>query len=394
MPDPSIESVPSARTSPNWLHYLNLVWNGLTLLVLIPFFFMILTGSSEGETSALRGLSKLSIYLIAGVILFFTCMALIGFIDSLRKVMNKSKPARALRWRWLFYTLIAFFPILFAIKQWGEKGLLPDWLFAMLIFMAIFIPIVWLVRVVGDRQWGGHAGRHASLFNWSASVSVPYIMILQLMLVILLVIVAMSSPGFVLPNLENLAEIEAYLKKPIVLYSIFLLLSVFAPIIEELFKTLAVWPLLGLRITAREGYLAGLMSGAAFALFEGVLYASQYAGLGDGNWLFLIFGRFGGSLLHIFNGGLIGWALAKTWLDKQYYRAGLAYLSAMIIHGLWNFTVFITQIVPTVIGEDPNPIGSTLPLAVLAVIVALGFVLLGNYVAKEQNQMSQEAYGA
>jgi len=30
----------------------------------------------------------------------------------------------------------------------------------------------------------------------------------------------------------------------------------------------------------------------------------------------------------------------------------------------------------------------------LAVIVALGFVLLGNYVAKEQNQMSQEAYGA
>jgi len=35
------------------------------------------------------------------------------------------------------------------------------------------------------------------------------------------------------------------------------------------------------------------------------------------DWLGFIVGRLGGTLLHIFNGGLLGWAMARAWQGKN-----------------------------------------------------------------------------
>jgi small-conductance mechanosensitive channel len=151
---------------------------------------------------------------------------------------------------------------------------------------------------------------------------------------------------------------------------------------------------MGLRISTREGYVAGLMSGAAFALFEGAMYAVQATMLQDNDWVFFILGRLGGSLLHTFNGGLIGWAVAKTWQDKKVYRALIAYLLAMSVHALWNFNVFWTQFLPALHGDEPNNPLSIGIMIGLGLLIVLGFALLMVYIHKEKEPTQSVVYGS
>jgi RsiW-degrading membrane proteinase PrsW (M82 family) len=286
------------------------------------------------------------------------------------------------------------FPLLLiAIKKWEYSDAIPDWLFSLLVFLAIALPIVWMLRIVSGKLWGKHSGRDASMFTWSVGMSTPFIMIVQMLLVIFLIIVVVLAV-IDIPPITGMDSIEALIQDPSIIFSVFLIITIVAPVTEELFKTLAIWPLMGLRISTREGYVAGLMSGAAFALFEGAMYAVQATMLQDNDWVFFILGRLGGSLLHTFNGGLIGWAVAKTWQDKKVYRALIAYLLAMSVHALWNFNVFWTQFLPALHGDEPNNPLSIGIMIGLGLLIVLGFALLMVYIHKEKEPTQSVVYGS
>jgi RsiW-degrading membrane proteinase PrsW (M82 family) len=147
------------------------------------------------------------------------------------------------------------------------------------------------------------------------------------------------------------------------------------PIIEELFKTLGVWVLAGRRLTPQEGWVAGLMSGAGFALVEGLFYGLQMVTLPDAaSWVFTIIGRTGGSLLHTFCGGLIGWAFAKTWSDRKVWRVVGMFVLVIFIHGIWN-ALALTPSVSALAGASES-VGNWLSLPLVVVMIALLFAYL------------------
>ena len=101
-----------------------------------------------------------------------------------------------------------------------------------------------------------------------------------------------------------------------------------------------MWLLLGRNPTPAQGFAAGLLSGAGYALFENF---SLGAGAGE-EWAMVVVVRIGTSLIHILTTGLLGWALSLVWTEKRYLRLGLSYLLAVAIHALWNGMVIITAI--------------------------------------------------
>jgi RsiW-degrading membrane proteinase PrsW (M82 family) len=391
--DNNLERNYVARTSPDWLHYLNLIRNGLLFLSSAALSVAVLVFLPKKELrAALGGSSDRAIYIWAYILIFFALLALITFIDSAKKVSRKSKPARDNSSCWLYFVILLFPLLLFAIKKWEYSNAISDWLFSLLVFLAIALPIVWMLRVASGKLWNKHGGRDAAMFTWSFGMSTPFIMIVQALLVTFLIFTVVLA-NVDLSFLTDMNNIDSLVREPSIIFVLFLILSVVAPVTEELFKTLAIWPLMGLRISSSEGFVAGLMSGAAFALFEGAMYASQAVMLPDNEWVFFILGRIGGSLLHTFNGGLIGWALAKTWQDKKVYRALIAYLIAIAVHALWNFNVFWTQLLPAVQGNEPNNMFSIGLMIGLGLIIVIGFALLMVYISKEEKQEQSVVYG-
>ena len=103
---------------------------------------------------------------------------------------------------------------------------------------------------------------------------------------------------------------------PVVIFLGFATISVLVPIIEESFKPLGVWFLSGQKITPAQGFGFGVLSGAAFGLFENL---GNTSGAGTG-WALLTTSRISTLLLHSFTAGLVGWALASAWTQRRFLR--------------------------------------------------------------------------
>lgn len=121
------------------------------------------------------------------------------------------------------------------------------------------------------------------------------------------------------------------LKSPWVIGAIFLFASVSIPLIEELFKPLAVWMLAGRKISATAGFTAGVISGAGYALAENLMLFP-----GTHNWYIVVLMRAGTVAIHTFTAGIVGWAIIKAVRERKFGLLGLVYLGAVFIHGSWN----------------------------------------------------------
>jgi RsiW-degrading membrane proteinase PrsW (M82 family) len=102
--------------------------------------------------------------------------------------------------------------------------------------------------------------------------------------------------------------------------------------IEEIFKPIGVWFLVGQRISPAQGFGYGVISGAGFALFENLGNTSN----GGDAWALLATSRISTLLLHCFTAGLVGWGLASAWTQRRYLRLAATYAIAVLVHGLWN----------------------------------------------------------
>ena len=135
------------------------------------------------------------------------------------------------------------------------------------------------------------------------------------------------------PDLDSMIFlIGPYLKNPLTLLTALSFLSVFVPIIEEIFKSVGVLLVVDRLSTPAQGFALGMVSGAGFALAES-LFASVTA---DDTWALTLGMRAISSAMHMLATGLVGWGIAYARLEKRYFRAFGMLLLAIMLHGAWN----------------------------------------------------------
>jgi hypothetical protein len=128
-----------------------------------------------------------------------------------------------------------------------------------------------------------------------------------------------------------------YLSQPAVIFVVFAFTAGLVPLIEELFKPIGVWLLAGRRLSPAEGFSAGVISGAGFALFENLAFSSTGA-----EWTVTVTLRMGTGMLHILTAGLTGWALALAWSHHRYLRLLVIFFCAVLLHSIWNGLALVT----------------------------------------------------
>jgi hypothetical protein len=254
--------------------------------------------------------------------------------------------------------LIIFFPAFLLIGHWANSQETLSWIILPPVHvMAVSIPILWLVWVSirkilhfsSQRAWG----------IFSVGLILGPIIIFTLEIMVFIFIVSVGVFAFAV-NPESLMELEHFmggvenilpgspeemafltqiLNNPTAIFLILLFLSVIVPLIEEAFKPIGVWILVGRNPTPKDGFTAGVISGAGYALFENLGNISL--GL---SWSTLVLARIGTSIMHIFTAGLIGYTLALAWKENRYLRLGVAYVLAVVFHGLWNALTILSTI--------------------------------------------------
>jgi len=229
-----------------------------------------------------------------------------------------------------------------------------DWLawltLPVLTVPAIVAPI-WLLFGIGSNGIDlGQRWRVFSIFGLSMTLSPLIIIVTELILLaggIILgaLFITVQQPdivhelgrlGTVLQNeldQEAILKLLApYISNPILIAAVVGFIAVAVPLIEELFKPLAVWIFAGKLESPTQGFAMGLLSGAAFAMIESL----NASGSGTETWSAIVSVRAFTSLLHIMTSGLVGWGIVSAFREKRILRLFAAYFSAVTIHGVWN----------------------------------------------------------
>ncbi len=221
----------------------------------------------------------------------------------------------------------------------------------------VAFPIWWLLEMgrqglpsfTSQRGWG--------LFSISVTLTMPAIILIEMMIVIGIVTGIILYIGMVYPDvmqqvlrtLERLGNasmeretvfriLRPYLGQPVVIYTLFAITSGAIPLLEEFLKPLALWFFAGKNLTPREGFIGGMICGTAFALLESL---GAMGNPGTNSWPIVAIGRIGTGILHISASGLVGWGLAQAWTRQKYLKLAAAYLLAFSFHAIWNTTALM-----------------------------------------------------
>lgn len=323
---------------------ISILWSGAFILVLIGLIQLLLPAEAQGNSTIplLLGSSGVMIGLLLVPSVVYPLQRLLGHRPS--RLVPTSP--------WLRPTLLIFaLPLLLLAGWWiSQQGAALQLILPIFHVPAIGIPILWLSYLAVRDLPLGSPQRAWGLLG-SGSVLAPLFILFAEVLVLLAGVITWSiwmsgQPGM-LDELSILADrlrqagnspqliahiISPYLKDPLVIFSAFTFAAVIVPLIEEAIKPLGVWFLAGSRLTPAEGFTAGILCGAGYALVESLTLSAD-----SGNdWVSLVFARIGTAVVHILTSGLTGWALASAWREKRYFRLGVTYLGAVLLHGLWN----------------------------------------------------------
>ena len=137
------------------------------------------------------------------------------------------------------------------------------------------------------------------------------------------------DPNLVAPIMPD--ELTAIILDPGTIAIVFLFSSVLVPIIEEILKTMVVWPWLYYRRPSQEALMGGILGGAGYALTEALFLSQQ-----SQTWLPVMIGRAGATMMHTFTTALASWGLAEGFVQKRWRRTILSFAIAIGFHGLWN----------------------------------------------------------
>lgn len=231
-------------------------------------------------------------------------------------------------------------------------------LFVPLTLLAVAIPVWWLVefgrrglpRSTSFREWGTLAiGLSAApLLIMMIEISMVVVIILAVLVVFI------SRPdyleqlsritqnfGLYQGGIEQLEQLIVELSRnPVIASALFLMIGVLAPLVEELFKPMAIWFLLKRPLKDSEGFSLGLISGGAFALLESGGLVSQ---ISLETWMQAVVLRAATGLLHIGLSGFVGYKLVSNWNRKRFGHAILYLFGAAGLHGTWNSLALLSS---------------------------------------------------
>ncbi|MBW8010395.1 MAG: PrsW family intramembrane metalloprotease [Chloroflexi bacterium] len=380
------ETANESQQNVHWPSALQVIFSAIATLGLwaIALFFLLISliesfgadGNLDLGTTTLMSAAGfaflgLSALLSAGFALLRIIGKTIEDFPSLRKLGRALRPP----------VLILLFPIIWAAGAWAARDLrfsfvvLPP-----LNLLAVSLPILWIVWVGARKLPSGSWQRKWGLFATGSILSPMIILVLEGFVMIFFAVLALVMNPDLLLELERMSVgraigveesemlsriVSKFIVQPEILMIVLALFSVAVPLIEELFKTLGVWFLAGRNLKPVEGFTAGMISGAGFALVETLLSSSA-----PQDWGLFVLVRIGTSLVHIFTGGLIGWGLVLAWTEKRYLHLAGAYLLAVVFHGIWNAVTVLMGVALL----PPNPEGG-LVLPIYFIIIGPIFLL-------------------
>jgi RsiW-degrading membrane proteinase PrsW (M82 family) len=278
--------------------------------------------------------------------------------------------------------LILLFGYLSSLTEITKNLLLP--FFNILSLGIPVLVLVWLaVRGLpkGSPQLGWGA------FSLGLAIGPSIVLILEL-IAFILVIIGLVASAAVNPELMDVfSSFDAFsfevsdpyvidrlvgdlFNSPEVMIAFLVFLSGFVPLIEEFFKPISVWVLLGRKLRPVDGWVIGTFSGAGFALFENFGNASV-----SQDWVFAVLSRAGATIPHVFTAALMGYTLALARTQKKYGRVFLTFLGVVAIHGAWNAS-FVLNIAASLAPTDGLLDEGWAPVfLVLVGVLALGMLI-------------------
>ncbi len=385
-----------AVTGARWRSWLLVIISGLGVLIALGLCVFLLAsgiiGLAGNQMPASQGISALNLAWASALVALLCVPAVVFSIRELSGRANLDWPARR---GFLFASLalLAWVGLVFLFKPLETSQL--AWLFLPpLVILATVIPLWWYLESGRRGLSSGSPARIWGVISFSLVVTIPFILIIELLLLLGLLLVFSiyvgTQPELTL-QIENFARlfsdfannsaviqdmISRLFQQPGVMAVTLAVTAGVIPLIEELFKPLAVWLLAGERLTPSQGFIAGIFSGASFALYEN-LTALSAAGGGDGT--FILLARVGTGLLHVVTAGLTGWGLASFWQDrKNFGRLIAAYLLAVFLHSLWNAAGVISGIAPLLPlpAQAPALIAGLGKTASITLYILVGFNLV------------------
>ena len=181
-----------------------------------------------------------------------------------------------------------------------------------------------------------------------------------------------------LNNVSNPDDIlnllSPYLLNPAVIMTALLFFSVFAPVVEEIAKSLTAWTIFDHLSSPAQGFVIGALSGTGFGLVESLLASVQP----DPSWATTLFVRGGTTMMHILTASLTGWGIASFRATKRPRRMISTYALAMFLHGLWNACVVfivIGAVHLTLSGQSNNIMGITLTVLGISILAIISLIV-------------------
>ena len=230
--------------------------------------------------------------------------------------------------------------------------------FVPLTLLAVAVPVWWLVefsrrglpRSTPFREWGTLA-----IGLTAAPLLIMVIEITMVVVIALAVLAVFISRPDLLGQMQNITQdldlyqggieqleqlIVQLSRNPVIASALFLMIGVLAPVVEELFKPMAIWFLLKRPLKDSEGFSLGLISGGAFALLESGGLVSQIT---RETWVQAVVLRAATGLLHIGLSGFVGYQLVSNWNRKRYGHAIFYLFCAAGLHGAWNSLALLSS---------------------------------------------------
>jgi len=275
------------------------------------------------------------------------------------------------------------------------------------------LPLWWYLEVGRRGFLPEPPARIWSIASFSLVVTLPVILVLEFILFAIIAVLVGIYLGFQPEFSQQFSMLErmlqdpnfnpqvlddilmGYLQKPGTLFGVLVVVAWLLPIVEELFKPLAIWFFAGDRMTPRQGFVAGMVSGACFALWENLTAISA---AGDGSGTEILIARVGTGLLHIINTGMVGWGMASFWQSRRYlWRMIGAFILAVTLHGLWNASSIISGFAPlldvTVEAERWVQVSGSVTLGMLVTLIIVNFTILLYANARLRKSQTSEADG-
>lgn len=345
-----MQAAPSAR----WYSWLTLVVSGIGALTALGFSALLLFSGGIGllgETlPATNGISVLNLGWASALV---ALLCIPGLIFSVLELRGRPLVERHGRRNLILAILAAlvWIGLVFLFKPL-ETSKLAWLLLPPLVVITTVIPLWFYLEIGRGGLSSGSQARTWGMVSFSLVVTLPVIMLLEIILLFVVLVAAgvyfSTQPDLAL-ELERYARIFSnfdanpevlerafadLFRRPGVIAVTLALAAGAIPLLEELFKPLAVWLLAGQRLTPAQGYVAGMVSGACFALYENLTALSA---AGGGNGTTILLARVGTGLLHIVTAGMVGWGLASAWRERKgVKRLATAFLLAVLLHASWN----------------------------------------------------------